>query len=589
MKKTKAKRTGPSRRTAAARAAIDKRAAEHSKKAKREQRVRLKAAKAKPKSIAAALAPLVTETAGNKGRASAKATPHRSPGVPTIDIGKIKIGKRHRKDFSHVPALARSINERGGLIQPISLKPDFTLIAGESRIRAWQASNFSGQPIPYHVLDVDSIIAGEWDENATRKDFTPAEAVSIKRDIEKELRKLAALRPAFEKPAPGRKAKGREGPERTAARLTGLSHESIRKAEAVVDAAASEPEKHGDLLDEMNRSGKVNAAHKKLQVRQAKAAIEAAPPALPMNAKECATWLIDFPWAGELEADQAKLDAAGRAFRPYPEMSIKTICAYARDEIAPRLPADVALWLCVTNFVLVRGYHMHVYGALGLKPENAATMLTWGKDRIGRGQILRDQTEHAILLTRGKVTIDVFGKDPPSTLLNAARGENSQKPRALYELIARVTPAKRYAEIFSTGAHGLADWDCHGDQVGKHAAAPAEVPATPIDAIADLNLLELIADGQSIKAELVDPLRELGFVSGRKEIKLTKVGLERLDELRQARDAAAAAAYAAAPAAAEAHQIDLEEAIAAKASAADPSDPGPMPAFLRRNGAEASA
>jgi N6-adenosine-specific RNA methylase IME4/ParB-like chromosome segregation protein Spo0J len=630
-RKARAKRTGPSKRTAAQRAAIDKRAAAHSRQAKRAQRKRVADAragsalsfycptcrakagkpcigaglfkgdfhraraalqvadlgKAKPQPIAKVLAPLVAATAGHKGRGKTTSpqserekidaarlktfgVSHYSPDAELIDPALIVVGERHRKDFGDLPALAASINDRGGLIQPIAVKPPHgkpVLIAGERRLRAWALSRFAGQPIPCHFLDVDSIVAGEWDENAQRKDFTPSEAVKIQRTLESVIAKMKAARPAGEKPAPGRRASG-EAAGRAAdkvGKLTGVKRESLRKARAVVEAA-EEDQSFGDLVAQMDKSGSIHAAHKKLTVRQAKAAIVAAPPAMPMNAAECATWLIDFPWAGELEADQEKLDAAGRAFRPYPEMSIKTICAFIKREIVPRLPENVALWLCVTNFVLVRGYHLHVYGALGLAPENAATMLTWGKDRIGRGQILRDQTEHAILLTRGKVTIDVFGRDPPSTLLNAARGENSQKPKALYELIARVTPAKRYAEIFSTGAHGLPDWDCHGDQVGRAAerAARGSGAATQeSDAAAEAEgggpgkpplITQVFAalDQDARDARLLDILDAVEtepdyklpdfvdqwlsgeiapLVAGKRKLKLTKDGRERRDAL----------------------------------------------------------
>lgn len=549
------KRTGPSRRTAAQRAAIDKRAAADTrakrKAARKEARKAKKAAK-KPalKSIAAVLAPLVATTAGNKGRNRTPvpnnrslvldgAPPHASPGVPAIAIGRIKLGKRHRTDFSHVPGIVKSINARGGLIQPISLRPDFTLIAGESRMKAWELSRFAGQPIPYHVLDVDSILQGEWDENATRKDFTHSEAVSIKRDVEKEFERLRRERERSEKAAPGRKASGKlagRGAD-AVAKFTGIGRESLRKAEELVDAAAADPQRFGDLVDQMDKSGKVNAAHKKLKVRAAKAAINAAPPAMPMNAKQCATWVVDFPWAGEMERDQDKLDAAGRAFRPYPEMNVKTCCAFAAEQIAPNLPDDVALWLLVTNFILVRGYHLHVYGALGFKPADASTMVTWGKDKIGRGQILRDQTEHAILLTRGKVTIDVTGANPPATLLLAPRRGNSQKPDELWRLFERVTPAKRFASIFSQGGEG-ANWDSHGDQVGKYApaAAPVETEgAKPVDG--EMQALERVAAAPGAEQSFSDAARTLltagKLVAGKRTLRLTKAGHARLAQLQQ--------------------------------------------------------
>ncbi|MCZ7564717.1 MAG: hypothetical protein M5U08_13835 [Burkholderiales bacterium] len=71
--------------------------------------------------------------------------------------------------------------------------------------------------------------------------------------------------------------------------------------------------------------------------------------------------------------------------------------------------------------------------------------------------------------------IDVFGEDAPTTLIREPRRENSRKPEAFYRLVGRVTPAARYASIFSQGGEGEL-WDSHGDQVGKYApgAAPAE-------------------------------------------------------------------------------------------------------------------
>jgi N6-adenosine-specific RNA methylase IME4 len=233
-----------------------------------------------------------------------------------------------------------------------------------------------------------------------------------------------------------------------------MKRESLRKAEEVVTAAEENPEKFGDLQTEMDRSGKVNTAHKKLTVRKARQAIETAPPPMPMNAKECGTWSIDFPWAAEMDREQASIDAADRAFRPYPEMSIKSVCKFATEQLVPNLPDVVSVWLWVPNYILVRGYHSHVIAALGFKPDHASTLLTWDKVELGRGQLLREQTEHAILLRRGQPLVDVFGEDPPTTLIREARRENSRKPDAFYRLAERVTPATRYAAIFSRGGEG---------------------------------------------------------------------------------------------------------------------------------------
>ena len=53
-----------------------------------------------------------------------------------IDIEKIKIKDRIRKDFGNVQELADDINENG-LINPPVITPDtYELITGERRIRA---------------------------------------------------------------------------------------------------------------------------------------------------------------------------------------------------------------------------------------------------------------------------------------------------------------------------------------------------------------------------------------------------------------------------------------------------------------------
>src|SRR4051812_19788247 len=93
-----------------------------------------------------------------------------------MEISKIKIGDRHRKDFGDIDALARSI-EAEGLLQPIGITPDSMLVFGERRIRAFQL--LGREDISARVVNVSSIAAGEWTENELRKNFTPSEIVAI--------------------------------------------------------------------------------------------------------------------------------------------------------------------------------------------------------------------------------------------------------------------------------------------------------------------------------------------------------------------------------------------------------------------------
>ena len=72
--------------------------------------------------------------------------------------------------------------EELGLLQPIVVTPDGTLIAGERRLRA--ALRLGWTHISISVVDIDAIVRGEFAENAHRKDFTLSETVAIKRALE---------------------------------------------------------------------------------------------------------------------------------------------------------------------------------------------------------------------------------------------------------------------------------------------------------------------------------------------------------------------------------------------------------------------
>ena len=55
-----------------------------------------------------------------------------------MTIAAIKVGERHRREMGDVAGLAASMAELG-LLHPIVIRPDGTLIAGERRLRAAQA------------------------------------------------------------------------------------------------------------------------------------------------------------------------------------------------------------------------------------------------------------------------------------------------------------------------------------------------------------------------------------------------------------------------------------------------------------------
>lgn len=391
---------------------------------------------------------------------------------PTLYISEITIGKRHRRELRDIPSLARSINERGGLLHPIVLTPDKRLIAGRRRIAAWELSRFAADPIPVRFIDIDQVLRGEYDENVERVDFTPSECVDIKRELEPILQAEAARRSRDKKPAPGRKSSG-DGAGRAAdkvAAFSGRDRRTVEKAEAVVEAAERDPARFGPLRDQMDKTGKVNAPFQKLKVMEATDAIRKSPPPLPMRGPYGCV-VIDFPWPHEPDMEQEEIDAKGRSLRPYPAMSISAGMSFLMDKVNPLLADDCVVWFWTTNFHMPHAFQL--LSALGF-PRHS-TIGTWVKTRIGRGQILRDRTEHCIVAKRGKPTIgQIVTKDIVTTgWVGWDQRENSRKPAEFYSLVEAICPAQRYAEIFSTGANGSDIWDCHGDQVGKFAPAIA--------------------------------------------------------------------------------------------------------------------
>lgn len=94
----------------------------------------------------------------------------------SVPIADIRIGKRRRKDMGDLTALANSI-AADELLQPIVVTPDFELMAGQCRLEAFKL--LGRDAIPAHIVNIDSIVRGEFVENALRKELTISEKVAI--------------------------------------------------------------------------------------------------------------------------------------------------------------------------------------------------------------------------------------------------------------------------------------------------------------------------------------------------------------------------------------------------------------------------
>ena len=92
--------------------------------------------------------------------------------------------------------------------------------------------------------------------------------------------------------------------------------------------------------------------------------------------------------------------------------------------------------------------------AWGFKP---LTIVTWCKKAPGVGYYLRNNTEHAILASKGKPMVPEF--KPLATWYVWPNAGHSQKPAAFGDLVEQVSPAP-YLELFARAPR--MGWDAWG-------------------------------------------------------------------------------------------------------------------------------
>ncbi len=210
--------------------------------------------------------------------------------METRPISSIKVGGRIRKDLGDLDKLVASIEANGGLLQPILINSDGKLIAGFRRYCACKKAG--REMIEVNVRDdLDSAVAlliAERDENTCRKDFTPSEMVAMGRRLE-ELERPAArerIAEAGRSAAPGRPAESSgdspelskgETREKVAAAF-GVGGKKYEHAKKVVEAAEEGDPVAEEAVEEMDATGKVEPAYRKV-------AESSSPPAAVTNGK----------------------------------------------------------------------------------------------------------------------------------------------------------------------------------------------------------------------------------------------------------------------------------------------------------------
>lgn len=367
-------------------------------------------------------------------------------------IDSIKVGERFRKDFSGVAELAASI-EAVGLLQPPGVTPSGRLLWGECRLRACRSLGWKKISVIVRDVDPGDFVAIEAAENFARKDFTLSEAVAIKRALQPNLPKFGRSEPARE----------------TIAGCTGFSHETLRKAEAVVAAAEAKPdERLRKLVADMDRTGRVDGIFQRLKNWQRAEGIRAAPPPLPLGKHRVI--VVDPPWPMEkierdLRPNQVAFD--------YPVMSETELVAFG-EQITKLAADDCHLFTWTTQrFLLLAIRLIETWGF------RHALMFTWHKpggfQPYGLPQF---NSEFVVYARKGSPTF--IDTKAFNCCFSAARGAHSEKPDDFYETVGRATDGPRLEMFARKPRPGWVTW---GDEVpngGQSSAAPALQPRVPM-------------------------------------------------------------------------------------------------------------
>ena len=385
--------------------------------------------------------------------------------METRKISEIVVTGRHRKNMKNLRQLADSIRAVG-LLHPVVIKPDNTLVAGERRLEAYKLLN--REEIPVNVArnldDLLLLLRAEADENICREPFTPEEAVAHAESYRKiaEERVSNAVEEKNKNPNVGGdrrsndfqsgktfprliEEKKRDETARTNAILAetvGMSRPTFEKAKAVVEAARVEPEKYQPLVEKMNKSGKVDGAYKELNRTMKLEKLARQELDEPSGLYDVV--VIDPPWPLEkIERDcrpnQVSMD--------YPTMN-------EHDLMQLTIPAaeDCHVFLWTTQRFLPLAFRL-------IERWECKYVLTFvwhkpgGFQPVGLPQYNCEFVVYARKGHPGFVDTKAF-----PTCFNAERGKHSEKPEHFYELIRRVTAGRRIDIFGRRKIEGFTGW-----------------------------------------------------------------------------------------------------------------------------------
>lgn len=163
-----------------------------------------------------------------------------------VDIDKVIVKDRIRKDFGDIQELADDIKENG-IINPPVINKEYELIAGERRLRALKLLGYDRIEVRMmDTKDEEHELNVEISENEVRKDFSKSERASYMKKLMEIEGEKARERMLSGKADPGQNsAEGR--PRDIVAAQFGISRDTLKKEISILDnSSALTPEDFAD-------------------------------------------------------------------------------------------------------------------------------------------------------------------------------------------------------------------------------------------------------------------------------------------------------------------------------------------------------
>jgi N6-adenosine-specific RNA methylase IME4 len=343
-----------------------------------------------------------------------------------------------------------------GLLNPITLYQG-KILDGRNRERACHAAKVKPRYTEYTGDDPAAFVLSQ---NLARRHLGPSE------------RAMVAARMANLKW--GQRSDRVEGSIdlSTAAKLTGVSEPSVKRAKVVLEhgtpelqqavdqgrvavheaaqAAKQSPEAQADFL-EAAAAGKSymvwSVGHNRKQLVDALAETTKA---LPAGKQRWPIVYADPPWRYERPA----LATPNRAVENhYPTMTLEEICALPVGILASD---DALLFMWATAPKLEEA--MQVIRAWGFEYRTCAV---WDKEIIGTGYYFRNQHELLLIGKRGNIPHPAAGTQP-SSVYRERRTDHSVKPTFFHDMIEKLYPELPKLELFAR--HARAGWDAWGNE-----------------------------------------------------------------------------------------------------------------------------